>query len=105
MLPLIADSCYFGSDPWACGISQWSAAFGGDALFGTMVGSLLFLALYVAADGDMAVPTVAVILTGGVFVPMLPSNLQSISTGIVVIGLAAAVWQVLQKYVLNPSTV
>lgn len=106
MMPLqsLTDSCYFGADPMTCVVDQLMASLGGEALFGLITGSVLFLGFYVAADGDMAAPTVALILSGTVLVPMVPGNYAKIAMGVVVIGLGAAVLQVIQKYVLSPAT-
>lgn len=105
VLPLqsISDSCYFsgGGSATSCLVDQWTAAFGGEALFGLIMGSVIFVAFYWAADGQIATPTVALILTGTVLVPMVPGSYGRIAMGVVVIGLAAAVWQVLQKYVMS----
>jgi hypothetical protein len=59
---------------------------------------------YVAAEGDIATPTVALILTGTVVVSMVPGSYGTIGAGVVAIGLSAALWQVVQKYVLSPAT-
>lgn len=101
----ISNSCYFGDQALKCLVDQYIGAFGGEGLLGLMAGSLLFIVFYIASDGNVAVPTVVVILTGGLTIPMLPAQYAAISSGLVVIGLASALWQVLQKYVLNPSTV
>ena len=97
----IGDSCYFGGNALACAIDQLVGAFGGEALFGLIAGSLLFGVFYVAAGGSMATPTVALILTGTVIIPMLPGSYSQMATAVVLIGLAAALWQVVQKYVFS----
>lgn len=104
LIQSLTGSCYFGSDPMQCVIDQLTAATGGEAMFGLITGSVLFLGFYVAADGEMAPPTVALILSGSVLVPMVPANYGRIAMGVVIIGLAGAVLQVLQKYVLSPTT-
>ncbi len=103
MIPLqnLADSCYFGGSAVSCLLDQLVAATGGGGLFGALAGGVLFIVFYVAGDGGMATPTVAVILTGSVFVSMVPAGYQSLAMGVVVIGLSAAIWQVVQKYVLQ----
>jgi membrane-bound ClpP family serine protease len=100
----IGDSCYFGDQPLVCLTDQYASAFGSEGLFGLLVGVCIFMAFYVAGDGDMATPTVALILTGSVLVPTLPGQYAQIGMYVVVIGLAAALWQVMQKYVLSPAT-
>lgn len=100
----IGGSCYFGDQPLRCFIEQYVGGFGSPAAFGLLLGVSMFMTLYVAGDGDMATPTVALVLFGGVLIPTLPGNFGEIGMAIVVIGLAAVLWQVVQKYVLSPST-
>jgi hypothetical protein len=100
----INNSCYFGGDALQCLLDQLVAGFGGEAIFGLLAGALIFVVFYVAGEGDLATPTVALILTGTVFVSMLPNNYADIGAGVVAIGLTAALWQVVQKYILSPTT-
>lgn len=101
----ISSSCYFGGDALSCLIGHQVAAFGGEGLFGLVVGSVIFVAFYIAADGDLATPTVALVLTGTVLIGMLPASYQQIAYGVVVIGLAAALWQVFKQYIFEGSVV
>lgn len=101
----IANSCYFGGDALQCLLDQMVSGLGGEQLFGLVLGATIFVAFYIASNGDLATPTVALILTGTVFVGMLPQNYQSIAYGVVVIGLAASVWTVLQQYVFSGSVI
>lgn len=96
----IQNSCYFSGDAMTCLLDQLTNAFG-LSLFGLLIGAILFYVFYIAAEGDMATPTVALVLSGTVLVNMVPGQYQSIATGVVVIGLAAALWQVVKKYVLS----
>lgn len=96
----IEGSCYFGGDALSCLLDQLVGAFG-QSLFGLLAGAVLFYAFYIASEGDMATPTVALVLTGTVFVGMVPGQYQSIAMGVVVVGLAVALWQVVKKYVLS----
>jgi len=108
MFPLqsvdLGGSCYFGGDALACLLDQLVGALGGEGLFGFLLGSLIFGVFYVASDGDIATPTVALVLTGTVLVGMVPAQYQQIAYAVVLVGLGAAVWQVLQKYVLSGVT-
>lgn len=97
----IGDSCYFGGDGLACLLDQIVSAFGGEALFGLIAGSVIFVGFYIAGEGSLATPTVALVLTGTVTMSMLPASYSRIAYGIVLIGLAAALWQVMQKYVFS----
>lgn len=103
MFPLqsLNDSCYFGGSALTCLLDQLVASMGGIALFGFVLGAFIFGVFYVASDGDLATPTVALVLSGTVIIGMLPGQYQSIAYGVVLIGLGVAVWQVLQKYVLS----
>lgn len=76
-------------------------AFGGPGLLGLFLGAIIFVGFYIAADGDLATPTVALILTGTVTVSMVPQQYQQLAIGVVVIGIAAALWQAAQRYVLE----
>lgn len=106
LVPLqqIEGSCWFGGDALACALDKMTAAFGGPGVFGLLVGAVLFAALYIASDGDLTAPTVALVLGGTVLIPMVPGGYQSIGSAIVLIGLASALWQVMQKYVLRGAT-
>lgn len=97
----IGNSCYFGGDAVSCVLDQLVSAFGGQALFGLIAGGVIFTGFYIASEGSLATPTVALILTGTVTIPMLPASYSRIAYGIVLIGLTAAIWQVMQKYVFS----
>lgn len=101
LLQSIGDSCYFSGNGLTCLLDQITSAFGGPELFGLVAGALIFVVFYVASEGDLATPTVALILSGTVFIPMLPGSYSQIAYGVVAIGLAAGVWQVLKQYVLS----
>jgi hypothetical protein len=101
----LSESCYFdGSGALDCGAEQLFGAFGGGGLLAVVMAAMIFGVFYLAGDGDTATPTVALILSGAALVQMLPDNYAQFAGYLVVIGLAAAMFQVLQKYVLSPST-
>lgn len=102
---ILSDTCYFdGSGAVNCASEQYISAFGGGELLAVVMAGVIFGVFYIAGDGDMATPTVALILSGTALVGMLPESYTQIAGYLVVIGLAAAAFQVLQKYVLSPST-
>jgi len=104
-LLMLSDSCYFdGSGALDCGAEQFIGAFGGAGLLAVVMAGVIFGIFYLATGGDMATPTVALILCGVVLVPMLPESYSQMAGYLVLFGLAAAMFQVLQKYVLSPST-
>jgi len=100
----ISGSCYLGSDALTCLIDQWVVAFGGPQLFGLLMASTIFITLYIASDGSISVPAVAILLIGGPLIPLLPAQYSSMATTIVFVGLAAAILAALQRYVANPTT-
>lgn len=104
LLQSLGDSCYFGGSALTCLLDQLVAATGGEALFGFLLGTLIFGVFWVASGGDIATPTVALVLSGTVLIGMVPGQFQEIAYAVVLVGLAAAVWQVLQKYVLSGVT-
>lgn len=109
MLQTITPQDFTGSGPFSGDALTWLldtlvSAFGGPALFGLLLGAIIFVAFYVAAEGDIATPTVALILTGTVTISMVPGNYGQIAYGVVLIGVAAALWQVLQQYVMSGTT-
>jgi hypothetical protein len=97
-------SCYFGGDALTCVLDQLVAATGGEALLGLLAGGVVFVVFWIAGRGDLATPTVALVLSGTVLIAMVPGGYQQIAGGVVLIGLAAALFQVLQKYVLSGVT-
>lgn len=100
----------------ACGLSNWLAGNWGDCLidpvigltspgiFGLLVAAAIFASLYFAGGGSLTTPTVVSILFGGVLVPVLPSQFAGIAWAVLFVGGVAALVQVGQKYLLEPST-
>lgn len=97
----IGDSCYFGGSALTCLLDQLVAAFGGPGMFGVLAGGMLFVVFYVAGDGGLATPTVVLTLAGTVLASMAPPQYREIALGVVVIGVAAALWGVVRQYVLS----
>lgn len=90
-------------DWFACMFDPVTATTG-ETGFGLLVGATLIMALYLAGDGSMATPSVAIILFAGVMVPVLPGAYVGVAQGVAIIGVFAALLAVGQKYVLSPST-
>lgn len=100
---------FTGSGPFSSDAMSWLletlvSAFGGPALFGLLLAAVIFVVFYIAAEGSLPTPTVALILTGTVSVSMMPQQYADIAYVLVLIGLAAGLWQVLQMYVLSGVT-
>lgn len=101
ILQSIGESGPFDGNALTWLLDTLASAFGGPALFGLLLSAVIFVAFYVATDGDLATPTVALVLIGTVTVSMVPGNYGRIAYGIVIMGLGAALWQVLKRYVLS----
>jgi hypothetical protein len=99
----------------ACDIGTWlsgnwhTCVFGkptealGEPLIGLFFGGVTILGMYIASGGDMDSAAVLTILLGAVMVPVLPGGLTGAAYAIALIGAAAAVVSVAQKYILNPG--
>jgi hypothetical protein len=95
-----AIDCYVQSgDKLACAFGDFAAATGGETTFGLLLGGVLLASLY-KASGSVIVPAVALTLLAGFLVPIMPGALAGVSGGIVVIGIAAAIFAGLRRYAL-----
>lgn len=97
LLQTIGESGPFDGDAITWLLDLLVRSFGGPALFGVLMSAVIFVVFYVASDGDVATPTVALILIGTVTVPMVPQNYGRIGAAIVLMGLAGAVYLVLKR--------
>jgi hypothetical protein len=100
----------------ACEASRWLAGewhncvfepvpdLVGVPVFGLIVASMLYMTLYVAGSGNLTTPTVVSILLATALFPVIPDQFSGIAWSILLIGGAGASFQILQKYVLDPST-
>lgn len=95
--------CYTkqGSDMYGCAISQLTAALGGEATFGFLVGGTVLFAMYIAGDGDLAAPTVLTILLGGMLFPILPGAYARMAWAIIFVGIVAGGLSIANKYLLS----
>jgi len=100
----------------ACSVSQWIngawhtclfqgvTSVVGEATFGLFVGLAVYVSLYLAGGGRASTPTVVCILLATILFPALPQAYVGIAWSVLVVGAAAAILQVAQKYVLSPAT-
>lgn len=97
-----AVGCYVNSPTgWdSCIFDGLASAFGGPAVFGLIVAGAVILIMY-RASGEMALPTVTLILLGGFAVPLLPGQYQTMALSITIIGLVAGLWMIVERYVLS----
>lgn len=98
-------SCYTtsGNNYLTCILDDAVGAFGGQAVFGLMVGSAVLFSLWWANDGRLGTPAVAVLITGGLMLPLLPAQYATAARAFAFIGLVAAVLAVAQRYFLDPN--
>jgi hypothetical protein len=82
-------------------LNDLTAATGGEALFGILVGGAILLAFYIGGDRDLATPTVLTILLGSVLIPMLPGQYQQIGLSVIIVGIAAGIMAIANRYVLR----
>lgn len=106
MIPIQAGdlSCYTKGtqgDLLQCTLDDLTSAAGGEAVFGLFVGSIVIISLYIAGDGDPAVPTVATILLGAFAVPILPPAFRAAGYAILVLGVAFAMYHAAGNWVLR----
>ncbi len=87
-----------GPDQWLEVIVNTYGVFGGDAMVGLLVGSALMMALYIHS-GDMALPTVVLILISGTLFTTLPGDFQQTAMGVMTVGIAAALFEAFRRYV------
>lgn len=77
----------------------------GEGIFGLLIGAAVYTGLYMAGNGQPTAPTVVTILLATIMFPALPQAYVGIAWSVLVVGAAAAILQVMQKYVLSPGTV
>lgn len=100
----LSNSCYLSQgNKVDCVLNDLTAAVGGEAAFGVLVAAAIFVSLYIAGNGDLTTPTVALIFIGSVFVPLLPPQFRRIAFALVVVGVAGAGLTLVRKYVLSPA--
>jgi len=70
-----------------------------EALFGTMLGIMVVVPLWILSD-DLALPTVIVILFGGMAATFLPGDYAQVASYIIIVGLASAIIEIGRRYFL-----
>jgi len=95
-------NCYTGGgNGLHCMFNQLSAATSGSTLFGILVGGAVLVAYWIAGDGDITVPTVFLIIFGALLAGSLPAQYRSMALALVVVGVMAALYAILKRYVLS----
>lgn len=85
----------------SCAMSDLAGAFGGQGVFGLTVSALVFIGGYFITDGDIVTPAVVLMLIGGMLVPALPGQYQTLAVTLMFAGGVGAVMQLLDKYVFS----
>lgn len=86
-----------------CVLPDLVGAAGGEALFGILVGGTAMFVLWWAADGDAGVPATVAILSASLMLSVLPAQFRTIATTIMLLGLAAGIFAVAQRYFMSPA--
>jgi hypothetical protein len=84
-----------------CGLSQLTAAVGGEGLFGLLIGGVTIMSFYIASGGNLATASTLTVLIGGLLVAALPASYQAIAITIMFIGLVGAVLRGLETFVFS----
>lgn len=92
------------SGDWHTCVFQPTVDLVGEPTFGLLIGVGLYASLYFAGGGNPTTATVVCILVATIMFPALPSAYAGIAWTVLVVGAAAAVLQIMQKYVLSPAT-
>lgn len=96
--------CYTGANNhlW-CALDDLTAAFGGQGIFALLLSGFIITGGYVLTDGDLASPGVLVFLLGGILVPALPNQFQTLAQTIMFAGGVAAVMALFNRYTATPG--
>lgn len=86
-----------------CALADITGAFGGQGMFGLFLAGLTFVVGYYSSDGDLVTPSIVLLLLGGILVPSLPSQYQTLALTLMFAGGVVAVMQLLGKYVFAAS--
>ena len=66
------------------------------------LGAAIF-AFYLAGEGDLAAPTVLLVLAGGFLWPVLPGAYAGFARSLLILGLASGFIAIGRRYVLDPG--
>lgn len=80
-------------------VETWTGGMLSPELFGAGISAALLLSMWFYSD-DLALPTILAILLIGPFAfTTLPGDLQQVGSGIIAVGVAAAVFEAGRRYV------
>jgi hypothetical protein len=90
-----------GGDMLRAALDDLVWAAGGEATFGVIVGGSIILAMWIAGDGDLSMPSVITVLFGGILFPILPPTYLTIARVVTFVGLTAGVLAAGEKFYLE----
>jgi hypothetical protein len=101
----MALDCYSkpGNDLLSCALDDFAGSLGGDIMFGLLVGGVALFVLWNSADYSIGLPAVFLVLAGGFILPTLPPQYVGMAQSIMLLGLAAGLFAVARRYVLDPG--
>jgi len=97
--------CYTtpGNDLLGCALGDFASSLGGDIMFGLVIGGVAIFVLWQTSDHSIGLPAVFLMLGGAFIVSALPAQYVGMAQAIMVLGLAAALFAVARRYVLDPG--
>jgi hypothetical protein len=84
-------------------LGMLTSSFGGEGMFGVLVGGATLFAFYLAGEGDLAAPTVLLVLAGAFLWPVLPGAYAGFARSLLILGLASGFIAIGRRYVLDPG--
>lgn len=91
-----------GDDVIRLGLDELTSGMG-EPLFGLFIGGIVFMMLYSVSGGRIGVPAIILTLASGWLLSEVPPQYRSMVIAIVIVGLAAGVFSISQKYFLRPN--
>lgn len=82
-----------------CALADMAASVGGQGMFALLGGGLFIFVYYIASGGKLATPSVMLLITGGLMIPVLPAQFALMAQVIMFLGLVGAILAGLDKYV------
>lgn len=75
----------------------------GEPLFGLFIGGIVFMMLYSAAGNRIGPASIIMTLASSWLLSVVPPQYRSMVIAIVIVGIAAGVFSISQKYFLRPN--
>lgn len=88
------------NDKYACAVDGVLAALGGEGFAAVLTAAVVFLGFWAAGQRSVAAPSVALILLGGVLIPMMPGQFAGYAISVVTLGIVAALLSIARRYFL-----